>query len=328
MSRAKAAALVIGMFAFSISVGFSQETEPRSNALGSDSPATANTDQSPTFVTSKEALSAYQSANRLFNEGKIEAAAAQCMAALKIDPSFSPCIARLADCYYVRGQYTFAKKCYADFLKKAPLSRSAQHCRDRMLLCDKEHRNATISYANSSNYLNEVQSNWAKCTWPEGKIPLKVYVYPTYRSSRFDYSTIFQEAMDQWVAVLDHRLTYRMVQTPGEANITCQWTQRCRDPNHQGETNLLYKDHHDGTAPLEVARITIAVNTPTGPVSANVLKSTCLHEIGHALGLHGHSTNRNDIMYYAVSKFAPARLTSRDINTINHLYSGNTKHYP
>ncbi|MBY0549712.1 MAG: matrixin family metalloprotease [Candidatus Obscuribacterales bacterium] len=328
MTRVTAAAFVIATLAFSITASFSQDHPSRSNALENQGSTTANTDPTPTFVTSKEALAAYQNANKLFNDGKVDAAAAQCVAALKIDPSFSPCIARLADCYYVRGQYAFAKQCYTDFLKRSPLSRSAQHCRERILMCDQEQRKATLSYANSSNYLNEVQSDWAKCTWPEGKMPLKVYIYPTNGSAGFHYGTVFQQALDQWVGVLDHRLTYRMVQTPGEANITCQWTQQCRDPNHQGETNLLYKDNHDGTAPLEVARITIAVNTPNGPVSAKVLKSTCLHEIGHALGLHGHSTNKNDTMYYAVSKFAPAQLTSRDINTINHLYNGYTKHYP
>jgi predicted Zn-dependent protease len=288
----------------------------------------SSSDAHPTFVTqSPDALLAYKRANALFNEGKIESCAAECMRALKLDPSFSPCIARLADCYYVRGQYKFAKQCYRDFLIKAPFSRSAEHCRERIVLCDKDEHNARQSFANSSNYVNEVQSNWAKCIWSETKLPLKVYIDPWYGAGGREYAVVFREALDEWMKVLDHRLTYKFVNSPFEANIICQWTMNCSDPNHQGETGLRYSDLHNGTANLERAAITIAVNSPQGPVSNQVMKSTCLHEIGHALGLHGHSTNKNDIMYFAVSKFALSRLTPRDVNTINYLYSNYTKHY-
>ncbi len=48
----------------------------------------------------------------------------------------------------------------------------------------------------------------------------------------------------------------------------------------------------------------------------------CLHEIGHALGLMGHSTNHSDVMYSSMPLATNNRgLSERDKNTVKHLYS-------
>ena len=59
------------------------------------------------------------------------------------------------------------------------------------------------------------------------------------------------------------------------------------------------------------------------------LYNTILHEIGHALGIMGHSYSSEDLMYMATDNdsnfYAPYRssfqyLSSKDINTIKLLY--------
>jgi hypothetical protein len=50
------------------------------------------------------------------------------------------------------------------------------------------------------------------------------------------------------------------------------------------------------------------------------VRKAYLHEVGHAFGIAGHSSNRNDIMYFAVSGQQKGDLTDRDIATINYLY--------
>ncbi len=47
-------------------------------------------------------------------------------------------------------------------------------------------------------------------------------------------------------------------------------------------------------------------------------KKTCTHELGHALGWMGHSSNDSDIMYLANSYVTS--LTSRDINHLSQVY--------
>ncbi len=51
------------------------------------------------------------------------------------------------------------------------------------------------------------------------------------------------------------------------------------------------------------------------------VKKTCLHEFGHALGLQGHSSRPDDIMYHAISPRQSPTLTARDQATITGLYS-------
>jgi hypothetical protein len=57
------------------------------------------------------------------------------------------------------------------------------------------------------------------------------------------------------------------------------------------------------------------------PCSDDAIKETCLHELGHALGLNGHSPNASDIMHFVQSFRQLPALTRRDKNTIARLYS-------
>ncbi len=52
------------------------------------------------------------------------------------------------------------------------------------------------------------------------------------------------------------------------------------------------------------------------------MRCLALHEIGHVLGLTGHTNNRGDIMYAYFAQLPPDRdLSKRDINTIRRLYT-------
>ncbi len=48
---------------------------------------------------------------------------------------------------------------------------------------------------------------------------------------------------------------------------------------------------------------------------------TCLHEVGHAIGMEGHSNTPSDIMYPMLNSAQTPYLKERDINTIAALYS-------
>lgn len=50
----------------------------------------------------------------------------------------------------------------------------------------------------------------------------------------------------------------------------------------------------------------------------NKNKNTCTHELGHALGWRGHSSNSQDIMYSAISEVTT--LTQRDIDHLWQVY--------
>ena len=51
-----------------------------------------------------------------------------------------------------------------------------------------------------------------------------------------------------------------------------------------------------------------------------LITKTCLHEIGHALGMHGHSPNNHDVMFLAATPEPIAKLSDRDKATIRKIY--------
>jgi tetratricopeptide (TPR) repeat protein len=73
-------------------------------------------------------------------------------------------------------------------------------------------------------------------------------------------------------------------------------------------------------------KMSVALNKPTGVAqSALLLKSVLLHEVGHALGLLGHSPNPNDVMavayYNRAGSQAKLKLSDADVATVQALYA-------
>ncbi len=53
-----------------------------------------------------------------------------------------------------------------------------------------------------------------------------------------------------------------------------------------------------------------------------LLRNIIAHELGHALGLLGHSPNNNDLMFNITDEYS--RISERDLNTLNKLYQKKT----
>src|SRR5262249_32317709 len=86
-----------------------------------------------------------------------------------------------------------------------------------------------------------------------------------------------------------------------------------------GATDL--KVHAIDSKP-ELATIVVLVkDKPIGPLRNRLLvEKICLHEMGHALGMNGHSPNSRDVMYSSANLDDKPVLSERDKNTIRKLY--------
>lgn len=54
------------------------------------------------------------------------------------------------------------------------------------------------------------------------------------------------------------------------------------------------------------------------------LVTNITHELGHSIGIWGHSLNRNDVMYHSHSREIPA-ISPQDINTLKKIYQQPTR---
>lgn len=68
--------------------------------------------------------------------------------------------------------------------------------------------------------------------------------------------------------------------------------------------------------------INLAVYYPDSatPIPYGELVSIAIHEMGHAIGLKGHSPYPSDIMFFTLNRGSNQGLSQRDINTIGMLY--------
>jgi|GEM_PF-5662319 len=146
------------------------------------------------------------------------------------------------------------------------------------------------------------------------KKPLKLYVDRRSPLFKAKYLTFVEEGLDQWKKALEGRLTYAVVSNHEDADILLYWVKGFAEANEAGLTDIT------------IGKASIQIKTAEMP--DNILRGNILHELGHALGIEGHSKNNNDIMtaehQWKSSKAYDdfnSQLSAGDIRAIQTLYS-------
>jgi len=178
------------------------------------------------------------------------------------------------------------------------------------------------------NYIYSAVQNKDILRWNTEAFPLKVYfeqTHPNYRDN-------IKKAFDQWGKASGF-LQFKEVYKPEESDIEIKFTPysgpKCTNANCDyavaTTTSTTDKYHR-----LNRMIITFNNTDPYGEeFSNNEIYNASLHEIGHALGISGHSNNPNDVMYASKNRtfgsYSPYSnnifyLSKRDLNTLALLY--------
>ncbi len=181
------------------------------------------------------------------------------------------------------------------------------------------------------DFYESVTEHFKSFRWPHRSIPIKVFIQDGtgVRGYRPSFAAALRDAATAWSLALQHRILFYQTVNPNEADIVCTWT---GDPHavhetsgdvEQGVCNLVSAER-DGEGYIRIVHADIRILTidreTQKPISEDDMKKTCLHEFGHALGLHGHSTNNHDIMFFSVSPTVWPVLSKRDKNTLLKIY--------
>jgi len=177
------------------------------------------------------------------------------------------------------------------------------------------------------DYLDQLTAEDMVSRWSRDRFPLKVHIQPTSRVAgfKFIYPKLAKESFVTWYKASQKRVAFTFVDSPEDSDINLEWTDQMLHVGNEKSERLkagLTTSTTTGEGIIKHARIQVRTVRPFSKEAEpeEKIKETCLHEIGHALGLNGHSTNPGDIMYVGMTRRQLPALTKRDKTTIARLY--------
>lgn len=151
--------------------------------------------------------------------------------------------------------------------------------------------------------------------------PIQVHIAPPPKGVLIkpeDWHNAILRAVQDWQPYLPLSL----VTSPTEADITISANppqQRSGARVRSAETR--FELYASGDRPILAHRISIYIR-PSQTIP--YLSAAARHELGHGLGIWGHSQNPADVMYFAQVRQPPA-ISARDINTLKRVYQQPTQ---
>lgn len=178
------------------------------------------------------------------------------------------------------------------------------------------------------DYLKTTTEADGPSKWPRSKLPLKVAILPGagVKGYRDSYPNLVKQSFDAWCKASGDKLDYKIINDPKTADIKIVWTTNALKANSMHpNTTPVGLTHIDYAESGIIEHATIEVRTvdpyhPEEDEKEGECAHTILHEVGHALGLIGHSKLIRDIMYFRSARQQNG-MTARDKATLARLYS-------
>ena len=133
-----------------------------------------------------------------------------------------------------------------------------------------------------------------------------------------EYIETIRRAFFNWQIAANGELKFKEISIQKKAQITINFVDKINYENHIGHTTPIFNKNKLSQMKIDIQK----QNDKKENHSNNVMLSIAQHEIGHALGLWGHSANKEDVMFYnGDSASEEAKVISpRDANTLVTIY--------
>jgi predicted Zn-dependent protease len=201
----------------------------------------------------------------------------------------------------------------------------------------------------SGNYFDQIKTvSVGYLVWSH--FPVTVYLEPlTSEEAKYPFATkraeTWTQAVTQAIQEWNQYLPLRIVNLAEGADITVRrspppiqfdleeststGSQQTDRPNlpisraRSAETRfeLYAKAAASGQSPILTQRFTVQLRPDQAP---SYLVAAARHELGHALGIWGHSPLQTDALYFSQVRQSPP-ISARDVNTLKHIYEQPTR---
>ena len=270
--------------------------------------------------------------------GRQDEAIVQLKKALELEPNKPEPICTMAAIYQGAGKIKESIDEYQVFLTRFPNHPIAANVSSVVKQLQEEYKKEQ-AVAGASTPGDAANDYFGYATyetvakWQPDKFPLKVYIPSEADSARVpkynpEYRTALKNAFDSWAAKSNGAVSFAFVPSSAGSNIDCTWTDdpaRVSRPAEGGEARVAYDDKK-GIDHVQIILLTTSPSATEKQIPVNIIQAACLHEIGHGLGILGHSPDADDAMFCSVPAADKTRqLSDRDVNTLAHLYRSDVK---
>ena len=139
--------------------------------------------------------------------------------------------------------------------------------------------------------------------------PFHVTVYfPRDGSYTVSRHSAAVQGFNMWVQALNNRIQFQEITSPSSPDITVTF-----DPSTANGYTLFGRIG-------DIIQPDIKMTLGFQDVGLSFVQGSAAHEFGHALGINGHSTDPNDLMYVSAAPDKVFNITTRDLNTVKTIY--------
>lgn len=263
-------------------------------------------------------------AGAMARSGNLDDGLEECKKAQAIDPNKPEIWMNLGNIYLSSGKSSKALETLHEYLRRFPHDSHYDFIKSQVAVLEREQKNCSKeSPANAEDYFRDATVR-GTMKWKKEKMPLAVYLEPTSSARGFQPSFV-EEAkgcFNSWQEASAGKVQFKFIDKPESADIDFRWTDNPKDvsqPAEGGETRI-----QPSLNGIESAKIKVLTVAPVKELKMDdaLIRFTCMHEIGHALGIAGHSHARGDVMFCSLPlNFQKCVLSDRDVKTLQHLYS-------